>query len=417
MKITKTSLDALPLPASGQKLIYDDDLKGFGVRLTPGSKTYFVQGRVNNQSRRISLGKHGVITADKARDKAKKVLAGFIDGVDPVIEKKRSEVLSVTLRMVADEYIELRDDKLRQSSIDSINKHINKSFAAWAKRPVIDINRDMVVAKHKELSRASKAQADLAFRVLRALLNFASAKYRPDGKPLFSENPVSVLDKSQLNLWHQVQARKVFIPHDKIGIAWNCLQDLRNHPVQTMSSRTNADLLCFLLLTGARWSEGAELTWDRVNLEERWFHLPDPKNRTPATIPLSKVVCEILEARPRINEYVFPARNKRNEMGHVMDARGAKKKLCEAIGVKISNHDLRRTFSDVAQKKCGVPLLAVKMLCNHKLSGDVTLKHYTDSTDVTFLAPETEKISRWVVEQGKIAAAGNVISLDTRRAQ
>lgn len=409
MKISKTTVEKTPLPGSGQMLIYDDELKGFGVRLTPGCRTYFVQGRVNNRSRRIKLGRHGVITADKARDMAKKILAGFVDGVDPVVEKKRKQAMCVTLRTVADDYITDRKGRLKQSTIDSINKSVDKHFATWAGELITGITRDKVATKHGQLSERSQSQADLAFRNLRALLNYARARYRPDDKPILPENPVDVLNKGERGLWNQVKGREVRIPDDKIGIAWNCLQDLRVHPTQTMSSRTNADLLTFLMLTGVRWSEAAELTWDRVNLEEGWFHLPDPKNRQPVTLPLSSVAKEMLDERPRINQFVFPARNRRNVDGHVIDARGAKKKLCTAIGVELNNHDLRRTFINIGWKKCRIPLVHVKLLTNHKLTADVTVEHYGDKQDLRFLAPETEQISKWVVEQGRIAAAGNVI--------
>ncbi len=45
MKLTKTVIDALELPDKGQKFIWDGELKGFGVRLTPGGKAYIVQAR------------------------------------------------------------------------------------------------------------------------------------------------------------------------------------------------------------------------------------------------------------------------------------------------------------------------------------------------------------------------------------
>lgn len=416
IKLTKIAVDKLPHPASGQVLVWDSDLVGFGIRLTPGSKTYIVQGRVNGKSRRVALGKHGIITADNARKNARDTLAGFDKGLDPVEEGKRITALSVTLREVADAYISDRGDKLRPATVDNINKHVDKSFSTWTKKPVADISRDKVATKHIELSKNSKAQADQAFRVLRSLLNYARARYRPDDAPILLENPVDVLNKGQRGLWNQVKAREIRIPDDKVGIAWNTLQALRDDPAQTTSSRTNADLICILLLTGTRWSEAAGLTWDRVNLEEKWFHLPDPKNRNPVTLPLSAIAIEILKERTRTNQYVFPARNKRNEEGHVKDARGTLAKISAAIGVDVCNHDMRRTFTNIALKKCRIPLVAVKMLTNHKLTGDVTVEHYAEKSDMRFLAPETEQVSKWIEEQGKIAAAGNVISLDARRA-
>ena len=63
-----------------------------------------------------------------------------------------------------------------------------------------------------------------------------------------------------------------------------------------------------------------------------------------------------------------------------------------------------------------MPLDVVKLLTNHKLSADVTIEHYSDKGDLRFLKPETDQISNWIVEQGKIAAAGNVVSIELRRA-
>ncbi len=418
MKLTKTTVEAIQAPESGQFIIWDSELTGFGARFTANSRTFIVQARVNGKTRRVTLGKHGVITADKARKMAVRELAAMNEGVDPSQEKKRQQALSVTLRKVADDYIKDRskDNTLKPSTIKDINRHVDGNFSTWAEKPISRITRDKVVSMHAEISERGKAHANQAFRYLRALFNYAIPKYRSEDKPVILENPVAVL--SQLRLWNKIEPREIRIPDNKIGAAWNRLEELRNDPAQTKVGRTNTDLITFLLLTGTRWGEAAGLTWERVNLDEGFFFLEDTKNGTSVFLPLSDQLIEILAARrpakPKGGEYVFPARSKDK---HINDARGTMVKLSAALEMeKLSPHDLRRTFTNIAWKKCRIPLDVVKLLTNHKLTADVTIEHYSDKGDLRFLKPETDQISNWIVEQGKIAAAGNVVSIELRRA-
>ncbi|HOD28549.1 MAG TPA: tyrosine-type recombinase/integrase [Syntrophales bacterium] len=410
MKFTKRSIESLPLPSSGQKLIWADDPKGFGIRLTVAKKTYVVQGRVrgSGKSRRISLGEHGTLTLDEARRMARKEISAMLSGADPVKIKKVEKAHAVTLKKLVEKYIEDRRD-LKQSSIDDINKHLRGSFNGWADRPFAAITRDKVVARFRQLSERSPAQANQAFRVLRALLNYARAAYRDGETPILPENPVRVL--SDAKLWNRVPSRSGRIPTDKIGAAWNILRDLRNAQDQTRIAETMADAVSFLMLTGARWSEGAALTWDRVNLDEAWWYLPDPKNRIPLTLPLPNEAIKILERRPRSGNYVFPARS---GDGHITDTRSVLVAVSESAGVKVSPHDLRRTFRAVAGE-CGIEFWKTKLLMGHKLSGDVTITHYTETSDLRYLAKESNRIADWIVSQGAIAASKNVLQFPTHQ--
>lgn len=408
MKLTKKIIDELPFPTTGQTLVWDDDLAMFGLRISKTKKTYIVQGRVQvqgkKQERRLSLGEHGIITLQEARRKAQKELSAMLEGKDPVSEKKRAEAYALTLRDIADKYIKVRRE-LKDSSKADIEKHLSKSFADWAKRPAIEITRDKVAKRFTELSDKSPAQANQAFRNLRALLNFARGEYQHDGHSIIIENPVSVL--SETKRWNTVRARSGRIPTDKIGTAWNVLQSLREAPEQTIVSRAIADAVSFLLLTGCRWSEMANLTWDCVNLKDPSWSIPDPKNRNPVTFPLSRISYDILNARPKEGKYVFPSRNGNDK--HIVDARSVLNKISEAGGVRVSPHDLRRTFRAIAGE-CGIELYKTKLLMNHKLSGDITINHYTETSDLRYLSNEINLIADWIVRQGKIAAAGNILN-------
>lgn len=407
MKLTKNVIEKLALPESGQLLIWDDEITGFGLRLTPSKKTYIVQGRVYDAagigiSRRLSLGEHGIITLQQARKKAQKELSSMLEGKDPIAEKKRAEAYALTLNDIKDKYLEDRRE-LKESSRADIEKHISKSFSDWVNRPAVEITRDKVAKRFTQLTDKSPAQANQAFRILRALLNYARAAYHHDGQAVIIENPVSVL--SETKRWNTIRPRSGRIPTNKIGAVWNVLKALREDPAQTVVGQTLADAVSFLLLTGARWSEMSNLEWDCVNLNDLSWQLPDPKNRNPVTFPLSDIAGKILDARSQKSRYVFPSRL---GSGHIVDARSVLDKVSAACGAHISPHDLRRTFRAIAGE-CGIELWKTKLLMNHKMSGDVTITHYTETSDLRYLSAEINLIAKWIERQGIIAGNDKVL--------
>ncbi len=392
-----------PLPVKGERLFWDTEIPGFGLRVTAaGARSYLVQRRVKGKNRRVTLGRHGILTAETARKRAIIKLGQMADGVDPVKERKKEEALGVTLRDVKNLYIEDRRTKsglkLKNSTIRDIDKHVSKSFAEWADKPVITIRRDMVATKYRALSERSNAQASQAMRILRALLNFARAAYRgPDGEAILPENPVLVLSESKS--WSSTRARNTYIQPDKVGSWWSALHYIRIDPALTKAGRTSADILAFLLLTGLRWSEASELTWKFVDLNEGTIRLPDPKNRNPVTFPLSSLSLSILKNRPMSSDYVFPSRINK---GKVYDVRSTLRKLEVETSIKVTPHDLRRTFRAIAGL-CGIELWKTKLLMNHTLSGDVTITNYTDTENLHYLRSEINAISEWVEDKAKSA--------------
>lgn len=373
---------------------------------------YIVQSRVNGATRRVSLGRHGLLTLEEARKMAKKELSAMLTGKDTNAEKKRKKVEALTLREIAQKYIETRRE-LKETSKADIAKHLKTSFAVWADRPINQITRENVAVRFRELSEKSAAQSNQAFRILRALMNYSMAAHRLGKKSAILENPVKIL--SDAKLWNRIQPRSSRIPNDKIGVAWNLLHALREAPEQTPTSRTTTDIISFLILTGARWNEAAQLTWDRVNLEENWWYLPDPKKRNPVKFPLSHVAREILNARPREGKYVFPA--EKGMKGYIGTCRGTLKKVNSAIDTTITAHDLRRTFGGIANE-CKVELWKAKLLMNHQLTRDVTINSYTETSDLRYLADEIDQIANWINHES-IKARDNtkIISMPSKRGE
>jgi len=407
IKLSKSIVENTPLPEKGQSFLWDLEVSGFGVRLTPTARSYIAQARVKGRERRVTLGRHGVLTLRQARNKALRELSKMSEGVDPVVTKKREEAHAVTLSGVVTAYLKDRRN-LKESSRADIRNHLRRSFSDWAEKPIASITRDMVLKRFRELSDRSPAQANQAFRNLRAWINYAIGAYHVDGVATIQDNPVKVL--SDVKIWNSVKPRSGRIPMNRVGAAWNLLQGLRTSPNATTISRTLADAVTFLMLTGARWGEMAGLTWDRVNLDEEYWFLPDPKNRTAVTFPLSDVAIDLLKERPRKGNFVFPDRMK---TGHIQQARNVVAKLADVAGVPVTAHDLRRTFRSIAGE-VKVEFWKTKLLMGHTISGDVTIQHYTETNDLRYLRDDIQAIADWIVRQGAIAAAGNVVQMPAR---
>src|SRR5205823_4580817 len=94
---------------TGQKRYYDDNLKGFGVRVTSGgAKTFIVEKLIKGKLRRIKIGRYGEITAEQARNKAKILIGQIAHGIDPLAEKNSAKMREVTLQEVMQDYLQAR---------------------------------------------------------------------------------------------------------------------------------------------------------------------------------------------------------------------------------------------------------------------------------------------------------------------
>lgn len=407
-RLTKRAVDEFIFPleaktATGkpvvQAFLWDTETRGFGVRITrDGTRTFVAQGRINGKEVRLTVGRYGIETVDQARENAREHLRGMRLGIDPRIAAKVQAAEKVTLRQVMDAY--LRDRPLKESSKGQIERHVTTTFEAWQHKPITAITRDMVTKRFNEIrnhglrgNAPAPGQANQAFAVLRALINYAIREYRrADGTPILPDNPVEVLHKK----WVPLKPRKSRIPDAKVGAVWTFLQEARAF-AYNRDTLAGIDLVLFLLLTGARIGEASALTWDRVDLEAGWWHIPDPKNSNPVWLPLSRQARELLTTRQRIggSPYVFTTWG---ESGHIRDPRDTMRKVSGAAGIHLTPHDLRRTFTTIGVACCGIDLFKVELLTNH-VPKSVTERHYLETSRLEYLTPEVQRIADWIEEQ------------------
>jgi len=78
-RITKRAVDGVHSNSADQ-FLWDIELKGFGVKITPGgSKVYILQyrrGGRGSPTRRITIGRHGALTPEQARKEAARLPGG-----------------------------------------------------------------------------------------------------------------------------------------------------------------------------------------------------------------------------------------------------------------------------------------------------------------------------------------------------
>jgi hypothetical protein len=105
-KLTKRLVEDLTVEGGRERWVWDSDLPGFALRVKPsGIKAYVVQYRnAQRRPRKITLGRHGVITPNEARRMARQTLAAIERGEDPA-EQRRANRDAVTIADLCDRYL------------------------------------------------------------------------------------------------------------------------------------------------------------------------------------------------------------------------------------------------------------------------------------------------------------------------
>ncbi|HEX2243936.1 MAG TPA: integrase family protein [Gammaproteobacteria bacterium] len=386
INFTKKALDTLPLPEQGKRLeVYDNKIRGLLIRVTSnGTKSFTVYRRVNGKPQWVKLGRYPDMPIEQASRRAQKMLSLMADGIDPVAKSRADKVSQVTLGQVFEAY--LKAHELKSGTVKDYQRVMAEAFSDWRDKPIVSITKDMVEKRHQSRGQKSKARANNAMRVLRALFNFAAAKYEDaEGQPLIKENPVKRI--SSIRAWYRIDRRQTVIKPYQLP-AWFAAV-MRLAPERPGSNAAVArDYLLWVLFTGMRKEEAARLKWSDINLEDRTFTIKDPKNRDHASLPLPNFLYDLLCKRPANTEYIFPGLDK---SGYLGDMHYWIRKVTDQSGVQFTLHDLRRTFITTAES-LDISVYALKRLLNHRVSqSDVTGGYII--TDVERLRKPMQKIN------------------------
>lgn len=361
-KLTKRSVEALQ-PMASSYFVWDDEIKGFGVRImASGNRTYQAQYRKGGRTRRISLGRHGNITTEQARLKAREVMGLVAKGENPAEEVSRHRrapsVGALCERFFESHVLENCKPSTQAEYRRAIDKFIKPAIGAFR---VVDVERkDIAELHHKH--RDVPYQANRNLGVLSKMFNLSEIwGLRPDGS-----NPCRHVPK------YSEKRRERFLSQSELQRLGQVLAE-----VDAEGSETPFIVAAFrlLILTGCRLGEIQTLKWDYIT--PRHMELPDTKTGA-RRIPLPQAARDVLDTLPRYfdNPYVIAGKldgRFATDFQHPWRRIRAKAGL---PGVRI--HDLRHTYASMAVSG-GMPIQMVGRLLGHsQLQTTMRYAHLAD---------------------------------------
>lgn len=325
MKLTKKYIETLIWNGKAQHIVWDDEVKGFGVRLySTGKKSFVLSYRDNNRKSIMVLGDAGLFKVDQARDKAKQFLVGLIDGVNPLSQQRKVKQ-GTLIKDLCLAYIE-RHASNKKSGKDDISRIERFIIPAWGNQQIINIKRSDVVAIHTNLGNQGKYQANRVYSLLSKMFNLARVwGFVPEEHI----NPCFGIEK------FKEEKRDRFVSQDEFPKLADAINQEHNQAV--VSS------IWLYLLTGVRKDELLTLQWVDVNFIRKEIKLTDTKNGKNHYVPLSNAAFDILNQIPRIEGNPFVIVGK-NDGQHLVNIDKPWQRIRKMAGLEdVRLHDLRRT--------------------------------------------------------------------------
>lgn len=318
MKLTLDTVKTIVADAGRDVVVWDESLPGFGLRVKPsGVKSFMVQYRNSEgRSRRLTLGKMGILTPDEARRLAKKKLGDVAHGGDPA-EVKQDERKAITVRELCKDYLAAVDRGLilgkrnrpkKPSTIyidrGRIERHIlpllgNRKVRNLTNPEINRFMRDVTIGKTaadvktgkqgRAIVKGGKGTAARTVGLLGGILSYAVSE------GIIAVNPVQGVKREA------DERRRVLLSsqqYQSLGAALE-LAENRGEPWQVIAG------IRLLALTGCRRGEIEKLRWAEVDFSGRCLRLSESKTGESIRA-LGAAAINVLNDLPKDGEFVLP---------------------------------------------------------------------------------------------------------------
>ncbi len=373
LQIGKRLVDGLKARDT-EYFVWDGALAGFGIRVqSTGAMSYVVKYRAGSgrsaPTRRITLGRVGILTPEEARTLARKTLGSVAHGADPAA-LRAAEKRAATLSDVAEQFLTEHAEAKRAASTAASYRDLLERLALpdLGKRKADKITSADIQRLHSRLGHIPYA-ANRLLRVLSSVYSFAGKTHLvPPGF-----NPCRGIEcfpeegrERYLTSPELAQIGEALREAETIGLPYSvdATKPTAKHAPKERSRRTIIDphaaaAIRLLIFTGARLREVLHLKWDHVDFQRGLLLLPTSKTGKKSII-LNAPALAILSALPRVGDYVIAGASAgakdekpRADLKKPWRAISARAGLS---GVRI--HDLRHTHASVgAGAGLGLPII------------------------------------------------------------
>jgi integrase len=344
----KTTGGAKLEAGQSERIIFDDDIRGFGLRLrNGGSRTWIYQYRIGSKQRRMVLGSATSVPLSIARKNAGELEARVKLGGDPAMDKETARLSAdETFGVLVDQYLAARQSRWRPNTEREVRRHLTKYAKSLHRFPIAAVSQLNVSNLLDDLAKES---GDATSNRVRANLSTFFSWAIKKGIDLPKGNIASHTEKQKEN------SRTRVLSDGELRAIWCACQD-----------NAFGAIVKLLLLTGQRKSEIGFLRWDEVRDEQILLPGARTKNKHDHVVPLSDTAKTILdEFRIDGRTHVFGRYDTGfggwNTAKLELDARIAK------TGKPLEHwtlHDLRRTAA-TRMADLGVQPHIVEAVLNH----------------------------------------------------
>jgi integrase len=330
--------------------VWDTDLPGFGMRIQPsGRKTYVTRYRTAaGTQRKTTIARCCDLTADKARELARKTFAAVAEGKDPAAEKHAMKT-APTVDELRVRYMREHATPFKKTGSVANDEMLWRLHVipALGKKRVDAVTRADILALHGSLAE-KPATANACVALLSKAFNLSELwGWRTAG------NPCRQVKK------FKIRERETILTHEQIGRLNDTLNEMT---LDDEIPQAMADLIRLLLVTGCRLNEIMSARQEWIDRERQLLLLPDSKVGQ-RRIALSAAAMEIIEDIPA-GEWLIPGRCAGEHLKH---PHGMFKqiKARAKLPADLRPHDLRHTAGSLAHM-AGLTQKQVATMLGHR---------------------------------------------------